>query len=177
MISGLIIIISHIWVFHNYTKLAVLVLKPYEGHNKKKFNKTVGSSEMITGDFLYVIWCSPDWTNVPSVNWGTFNLTLADAPIAFLDSYSLCKLSLLTFEFFTLGLFDAFSVRLSDRSKVTQNKINFVKNCPQWDLNSQPPDHQSHALVTELGRNLLEMSGVSFLLFHAPLHMLDFVYF
>ena len=28
--------------------------------------------------------------------------------------------------FFTIGLF----VRLFDRSKVTQNKINFVKNCP-----------------------------------------------
>ena len=27
------------------------------------------------------------------------------------------------------------SVRLSDRSKVTQNKINFVKNCPKWGLN------------------------------------------
>ena len=35
---------------------------------------------------------------------------------------------------------------LFDRSKVTQNKINFVKNCPQSGLNSQPPDHQSHAL-------------------------------
>ena len=49
------------------------------------------------------------------------------------------------------------SVRLSDRSKVTENRINFVKNCPQWDLNSQPPDHQSGALTTELGRNLLGM--------------------
>ena len=33
-------------------------------------------------------------------------------------------------EFFTIRI----SVRLSDRSKVTQNKINFVKNCPQWGL-------------------------------------------
>ena len=73
--------------------------------------------------------------------------------------------------------FRRISVRLSDRSKVTQHKINFVKKCPQWGLNSQPPDHQSHALLTELARNLLEMSEVSFLLFHAPLHMLDFVYF
>ena len=40
-----------------------------------------------------------------------------------------------------------------------------------------PPDHQSHALPTVLGKNLLEISEVSFLLFHAPLHMLDFVYF
>ena len=38
-------------------------------------------------------------------------------------------------------------------------------------------DHQSHALPTELARNLLEISEVSFLLFHAPLYMLDFVYF
>ena len=62
-------------------------------------------------------------------------------------------------------------------SEVTQNKINFVKNSSQWGLNSQPLDHQSVALPTELGRNLLEMSEVSFLLFHVPLHMLDFVYF
>ena len=33
-----------------------------------------------------------------------------------------------TVKFFTLGV----SVRLSDRFKVTQNKINFVENCPQW---------------------------------------------
>ena len=85
--------------------------------------------------------------------------------------------NILTIEFFTLGLSDAFSVRLSDRSKVTQNKINFIKNRPQWGLNSQPPDHWSHALPTELARILLEMSEVSFLLFHAPLHLLDFVYF
>ena len=57
----------------------------------------------------------------------------------------------MSFEFFTLGV----SVRLSDRSKVKQNKINFVKNCPQWGLNSQPLDHDSNALTTELGRNLL----------------------
>ena len=31
-------------------------------------------------------------------------------------------------EFFTIGV----SVRLSDRFNVTQSKINFVKNCPQW---------------------------------------------
>ena len=47
-------------------------------------------------------------------------------------------------EFFTIHV----SVRLSDRSKVTQSKINFVKNCPQGGLNSQPPDHQSTALST-----------------------------
>ena len=47
------------------------------------------------------------------------------------------------------------SVRLSERCKVTQNKINFVKNCPQWGLNPQPLDHHSNALPTELGRNLL----------------------
>ena len=69
------------------------------------------------------------------------------------------------------------SVRLSDRSEVTQPKINFVKNSPQWGLSSQPTDHQFSALLTELGRNLLEISEVNFLLFHAPLHMLDFIYF
>ena len=47
-----------------------------------------------------------------------------------------------TIEFFTIGLSDAF---LSDL-KLHSDKINFVKNCPQ---NSQPPDHQSHALLTE----------------------------
>ena len=44
---------------------------------------------------------------------------------------------------------------LSDSSKVIQNKINFVKNCPQWDLNPQPPDHNSNALPTELSHYLV----------------------
>ena len=47
------------------------------------------------------------------------------------------------------------SVRLSDRSKVTQNKINFVKNFLQWGLNPWTADHHSNALPTELDRNLL----------------------
>ena len=55
----------------------------------------------------------------------------------------------MSFEFFTLGV----SVRLSDRFKVTQSKINFVKNCPQWGLNSQPPDLDSNALTTELSQH------------------------
>ena len=38
-------------------------------------------------------------------------------------------------------------------------------------------DHLSNTLLTVLGRNLLETPEVGFLLFHAPLHMLDFVYF
>ena len=54
----------------------------------------------------------------------------------------------LTFEFFTIGLSGTFE-------KVTQNKINFVKNCPQWGLNSQPPDHQSNALRAELSHYLV----------------------
>ena len=56
-----------------------------------------------------------------------------------------------TFEVLTLGV----SVRLSDRFKVTQNKINFVKNCPQGGrgLNPQPPDHDSNALTTELSQH------------------------
>ena len=69
------------------------------------------------------------------------------------------------------------SVRLSDRSEVTQHKINFVKTCPQKGLNPWPPDHQSNALLTVLGRNLLKISEVSFLLFHAPLHMLELCLF
>ena len=47
------------------------------------------------------------------------------------------------------------SVRLSDRSEVTQHKINFIKNCPQWGLNSQPLDHQSNALPDELSHYLV----------------------
>ena len=60
-------------------------------------------------------------------------------------------------------------------SYTAQNK--FRQKLSPVGLNSQPPDHQFHALLTELGRNLLAMSEVSFLLFHAPLHMLEFVYF
>ena len=54
-------------------------------------------------------------------------------------------------EFFTIRI----SLRLSDRSKVAQNKINFVKNLPQLDLNSQPSDHHSNALPTELSHYLV----------------------
>ena len=93
---------------------------------------------------------------------------------------SICLVNVASYGFnwvFHVRPFRRISVRLSDRSEVTQYKINFIKNCPHWGLNSQPTDHQSHALLTELVRNLLEMSEVSFLLFLAPLHMLDFVYF
>ena len=54
-------------------------------------------------------------------------------------------------EFFMIHV----SVRLSDRYKVKQIKINFVKNCPQRGCNPQPLDHDSNALPTELGRNML----------------------
>ena len=87
---------------------------------------------------------------------------------SFVDSFFVTLI-----EFFMIRI----SVRLSDRSKVTQHKMNFIKNCPQWGLNSQPPDHQSGGLPTVLSRNLLEISEVNFLLFHAPLHMLALVYF
>ena len=60
-------------------------------------------------------------------------------------------------------------------SYTVQNK--FHQKLPLWGLNPQPPDHHSPVLWTEWGRNLLEISEVSFLLFHAPLHMLDFVLF
>ena len=56
-----------------------------------------------------------------------------------------------TLEFFMIHI----SVRSSDRSKVTQNKINVIKNCAQWGLNSQPLDHQSHALPTELNHYMV----------------------
>ena len=50
------------------------------------------------------------------------------------------------------------SVRLSDRSKVTQEKINFVKNifpqCP-LSLNLQALDYHSNALPTELNHYLV----------------------
>ena len=52
----------------------------------------------------------------------------------------------MTIEFFMIRI----SVRLFDRSKVTQNKINFIKNCSQWGLNSQPLDHHPHVLPTEI---------------------------
>ena len=54
-----------------------------------------------------------------------------------------------TLEFFTIGV----SVRLSDRFNVTQNKINFVKNCPQWGWKPGPPDLQASALPTELSQH------------------------
>ena len=54
-----------------------------------------------------------------------------------------------TIEFFTIGV----SVRLSNRFNVTQNKINFVKNCPQWGWKPGPPDLQASALPTELSQH------------------------
>ena len=50
------------------------------------------------------------------------------------------------------------------------------KNCPYPGLNPQLPDHQSHALPTVLARNLLGRRFLKWALFHAPLHMLDFVH-
>ena len=46
-----------------------------------------------------------------------------------------------------------FSVRLSDRFNVAQNKINFVKNCPQWGWKRGPLDLQASALPTELSQH------------------------
>ena len=70
------------------------------------------------------------------------------------------------------------SVRLSDRFKVTQHKINFIKNCPQWDLNPQPSDHQAHALPNWAREESVEdfWSELSFV-FMCHFTMLDFVYF
>ena len=57
------------------------------------------------------------------------------------------------------------SVRLSDRSKVTQNKINFVKSCLHWGLNSQPLDHHSNTLPTELHTTDMDFEMIEFSLF------------
>ena len=46
-----------------------------------------------------------------------------------------------SFRFFNHKEIWSISVRLSDRSEVTQHKINLIKNCRQWGLNLQPPDH------------------------------------
>ena len=54
-----------------------------------------------------------------------------------------------TFQFLTITFLSA------DRSKVKQNKTNFVKNCPQWGLNSQPPGHHSSAVPSELSHYLI----------------------
>ena len=46
-----------------------------------------------------------------------------------------------------------------------KSKKNFVKNCPQLGLNLGPPDYHSNVLPTELGRNLLGISEVTFVCF------------
>ena len=66
-----------------------------------------------------------------------------------------------SFEFFTISI----SVRLSDRSKVTQYKINFVNNCPQWGSNPQSLDNHSNSLPTMLGKNLLGRRFLKWALF------------
>ena len=55
----------------------------------------------------------------------------------------------LSIEFFTIGV----SVRLSVRFNVTQNKLNFVKKCPQWGWKPGPSDLQASALPTELSQH------------------------
>ena len=37
--------------------------------------------------------------------------------------------------------------------KLHRTKKNFIKNCPQWGLNSQPTDHDSNALTTEISQH------------------------
>ena len=69
---------------------------------------------------------------------------------------------------FTIGQSDAIlSDCLTDLKLHSTKK--FCQKLPQWGLNPWPPDHQYPALPTELARNLLEISEVSFLLFHALL--------
>ena len=68
----------------------------------------------------------------------------------------------------SIGFFKTcISVRPIDRSKATQNKINFIKNCRQWSVNAQPPYHHSNAIPTELGSKAAtvgqKISEVSFI--------------
>ena len=109
-----------------------------------------------------------------SSNWIAINVNISDWH--FISNGSVWNFLFLFIRIFYDGPSWRISVRLSDRSQVTQNKINFIKNYPQWGLNPWLHDHHSNTLPTELGRNLLKIwSEIS--LFHAPLHMLDFVYF
>ena len=47
-----------------------------------------------------------------------------------------------------------FTIRRSD-AFLSDYLIDSVKNCSQWGLNPQPPNHQFNALPTEMARNLL----------------------
>ena len=51
--------------------------------------------------------------------------------------------------FFTIGLSDAFLSDYLTDLKLHRTKKKFIKNSPQWGLNSQPPDNQSNALPDE----------------------------
>ena len=69
----------------------------------------------------------------------------------FLFAHTIRTQKEITIELFTIHI----SVRLPNRSKVTQNKINFITNYTKWGLNSQPPDHPYHALPTEVSHYLV----------------------
>ena len=80
--------------------------------------------------------------------------------------------------YWNLNRYTSFSIIryfLANPGSIDGEKQN--KNCPQWALNPQPPDHHSNALLTVLGRCLLSRRFLKRALFHAPLHMLDFDYF
>ena len=88
------------------------------------------------------------------------------------------EIGLLTLLRLTIGVLTIrISVRLSDRSKVTQNKINFVKNCPQWGLNPWPSDHHFDALPTGLGSCVLGRRFLKWALCHALLNIVELCLF
>ena len=97
-------------------------------HNK--LDKLIASRCLVFSDFFFVV----------SFREVTFFGELIE--LSGCRERILSQESIVNIAFFTIHV----SVRLSDRSEVTQHKINFVKKCSQWGLNSQPPDHQSHAL-------------------------------
>ena len=47
----------------------------------------------------------------------------------------------------------------------------------EWRLNPGPFDHHADALLTVLGRYVLDRRFLKCTLFHAPLHILDFDHF
>ena len=89
--------------------------------------------------------------------WMLINFLSLKIKLSFGHIFYPCNCYCQSYGFFLLGFFP---IKKSHahyliRSEVTQHKINFVKNCPQWGLNQQPSDHQSHALPTELSHYLV----------------------
>ena len=69
-----------------------------------------------------------------------------------------------SFEFFTIGV----SVRLSDRSLHREEKKNFVKNCPQWGLETRTSGSSGQCLTNwakqeSVGQEISEVSFACFM--------------